>query len=938
MRRRAKTQLKKSRQGYRPRRAYSGKIPRLTVTLVRRKRLKENPEVSVHLTNLSQRHVGKRPEWFDFEPLKLSSRTRQCKRIYWQILADHAAFRKRLIVLTADAGMGKTSFLASLYSMLEHAPKTILTLAPVAVKRTPFEMIRNILEQRFYISGTASYDSIRQYVESAISSMIPGAEWKRISECILNLWRRKVVPPPIPRRKQPPSLQTVVTRLPGMPVEDKTELSAFDKETSEEMAHLADALTPLFKADLEHNSLVIMLDDAMRYDRASLNLLSRIYASLPNLPLSVVMTLPAREMVPTCFKSLHADYIALQNLSDEELVQLTQHIITELSKSREKVIVPEEICRQIAQLSLGSPRHAIQLTLKHYNNLPHYSELLERLKHTPVRKAVCNHLVARFKGCMESERTILRFASLLNAPFTVSTMESILSTWPLSEAVKIDCRESLRQLRRKGFIDKAQKPYGTNTTTYVFNLEYERMIIAESASAAIREHVYRTAPQWYALNNVNRRFDEVIGDLWSKNGSFAEASHYYVRAAYGAYRRSQLPRARRLFRKLLSSIPEDNLSRRIQYSLDNADIVFRLGVIDEAFLLCRRASHYAQQLSSYAQSARAYIQMASMLIEIGSIRHVRRYMSYARALLNRESDPQTLCMYHATSSRLAMLRMDFAKAANHIAQAESCMADFSIPPHDLSNLRYLKARLEALTGNPAHALKMFDEIAAQSSSNGDIQTEGLCLCSAGQIHLMIGDITEALESWNKALGLAQEMNDVIMHASLLGDIADSAIALEAHRTAQNASEQCMNMAQQTHQKALIARCMGHTACLQLAAGQPDKAFRCLHKSLKSAHALRNRPLCLHTQMLLCIYHIKTASPQNRAATAEKIFAHLRRSAEKSPLYMCKFLPFQARYLIHNHQIADARRVLVDLQNILRGLGFEKACDKVQLQIDRLDMA
>ena len=934
----AKKQLKKSRHDYRPRRAYSGKIPRLTVTLVRHKRLKENPEVRVHLTNMSQRHAGKRPEWFDFEPLKLSSRTRQCKRIYWQILSDHAAYRKRLIVLTADAGMGKTSFLASLYSMLEHAPRTILTLAPVAVKRTPFEMVRNILEQRFYISGTASYDSIKQYVESAIGSMIPGAEGKRICESILNLWRKKVVPPPIPRKKQPPSLQTVVTRMPGMPTADDQEISAFDKETSEAMTRLADALTPLFKADLERNSLVIMLDDAMRYDRASLNLLSRIYQSLPNLPLSFVMTLPSREMLPTCFKSLHADYVALQNLSDEELVQLTQHIIMELSKSREKVIVPEEICRQIAQLSLGSPKHAIQLTLKHYNNLPHYSELLEQLKHTPVRKTVCNHLVARFKSCPESERMILRFASLLNAPFTVSTMESILTTWPQPEVAATDCRESLRQLRRKGFIDKAQKSYGANTTTYVFNLEYERMIIAESASPAIREHVYRTAPQWYALNNVNRRFDEVIGDLWSLNGSHAEASHYYVRAAYSAYRRSQLPKARRLFRKLLSSIPEDNLSRRIQYSLDNADIVFRLGVIDEAFLLCRRASHYAQQISSYAQSARAYIQMASMLIEIGSIRHVRRYMSYARALLNRESDPQTLCMYHATASRLEMLRFNFAKASNHLAQAREYTEQFTIPPHDMYYLRYLEARLEAWMGNPAHALSMYEEIAAQSSSHGDIQIEGLCLCSAGQIHLMIGDITEALESWNRALGLAQEMNDIIMHASLLGDIADSAIALDANRTAQNASEQCMNMAQQTHQKALIARCLGHTASLQLAAGEPDKAYRCLHKSLKSAHALRNRPLCLHNQMLLCTYHIRNASPENSTATAQKLFAHLRHSAEKYPLFMCEFLPLQARYLMHHHQISEARRVLVELQNILHGLGFEKACDKVQLQIDRLDMA
>ena len=933
-----KSQLKKPSHFRHKRKSYIGKVPLLTVVVARSHRLKENPEVSMRLTNLSQRHAGKRPTWFDFEPLKLSSHTRQCKRIFWQIVNDHRERRKRIIALTADAGMGKTAFLAELYALLDHARETILTLAPVVVNRSPFEMIRNILEQRLYISGTASLESIRRFVESAVISMIPGEEGRRVSDCMLNLWRKKVVPPPIPRPKMPPPIHTQITRVPGQPVDDKPNLQVFDKDTAEEIELLSKSLTTLFRADLERNSLVIMLDDVMHYDRASLNLLGLIYNALPNLPLTILMTLPVREMMPPCFRNARVDYIDLQSLSDEELVQLTQHLVAELSKNREKVIIPDEICRRIAQLSLGSPKYAIQLTLKNIDKFPQASELLERLKRAPVRKTACDHLVSRFKACLESERIILRFASLLNAPFTVFTIESLLASWQFGDpSAAIDCREALRQLREKGFIDKAPEPYGSNTTTYVFNLEYERYIIAQSASEAIREHVYRTAPQWYALNNINHRYDEVIGDLWSKSGLQSEACHYYVRAAYRAYHASQLTKAKPLFRKLLANLPEEDIARRIQYLLDNADIAFRLGSIDEAFMLCRRASHYAHQISSYAQSAKAYIQMACMLAEIGSLRHIRRYLSHAQQLLNCESDPQMLYMLHITMARIAILRLNASSAQKHLDLARRFMSGFAHSDHDLRDLSFIEARLEGVFNNPGHALEQLTRIGDQASASGDIRTECQCLCAIGQIHLKIGNITEALESWNKALGLAQEMNDAIMHASLLADIADGAIALEAHRTARSASEQCLHIAQQTHQKALIARCLGHTACLQTNANQPDRALRSLCKSQRIAHSLRNTQLYMQILRLFSVFFGKPDHTGFKPLIAERIYAHLIRSTQNCPLCKCEILTQYANYLIHTHQLAPALQNYRNLQTLLHRLGFEKACDKVKQQVDRLEL-
>ena len=930
MRRILKSSLKKVAGNPHHVRRYARCIPRLSLSVVRSPQLAENPEVSRRLTNLSQRHAGQRPAWIDAEPLSLSSHVRQCRRMLWQILTDHRQSRKRIIALTADPGMGKTSFLAQLYTMLERAPDPVMTLAPIVVHHTPFEMMRILLEQRFYISGTATLESIGPYVESAVSSMLSGDQSKLVFDSVMGLWRRRAVVQK-DARKSPPPLQTQVVRVPGMPVEEDAVQPALDKETADEIESLAKSLTALLEADLAHNSLVVMLDDVTRYDRASLHLLAMVYNRLPDLPLTVLMTMSAREMVPPMFRGAQVDYVALQCLSDDELVMLTQNVFRDLSKSREKVIVPDDICRMIAQRSLGSPHHAIQLALRHFDSLPRHSEVMARLRRTPVRKTINSHIVDRFRACLDRERQVLRFASLLNAPFTVSTIECIASSYHEPDAVQAsECRALLRHLRDKGFICKAQEQYGANTVSYVFSLEVERQIIAESATDALRDHVCGVAAQWYALNNVNRRFDEVIGDLWSRAGAHVEACHYYVRAAYQAYRRSELPKARVLFRKLLANLPDDNLSRRIQYSLDDADIVFRLGCVDEAFLQCRRTSHYAMQLASYAQSARAYIQMASMLLEIGSMRHIRRYLSHAQELLNRESDPQTLCALHVAEARFAMINRDNCCAACHIAQARACMDKFVIPRHDRDMLEFCAAQLEARKDNPVHALEKLVQIADAAAAAGDIHVECRCLRAAGQIRLSLGNITDALEAWNRALGLAQEMNDVILHATLLADIADGAIALDAHRTARSASEQCMNLAQQTRQKALIARCLIHNARLNASAGMPDRALRCLYKAHKTARSLRNWTVAHHVLVQLAAFLGKDGGP-SCAEKAGRIYKHLVKQNSASSLAMCEILPLYIAFLDAVQNTGAARHFQRNLQDILYGLGFEKACDKVQEQ-------
>ena len=58
----------------------------------------DNPEVSSRLTNMSIRHVGSRPDWFDIEPMSLPGVVRQCNNLYYKIESSLVRKEKQMIL------------------------------------------------------------------------------------------------------------------------------------------------------------------------------------------------------------------------------------------------------------------------------------------------------------------------------------------------------------------------------------------------------------------------------------------------------------------------------------------------------------------------------------------------------------------------------------------------------------------------------------------------------------------------------------------------------------------------------------------------------------------------------------------------------------------------------------------------------------------------
>ena len=983
----------------------------------------DNPDVSAHLTNLSLRHSGSRPEWFDLEPLNLAGRSRQCRKVYWKIVEEQLRPRKQFFVLVAEPGMGKTSFLAELHSLIEKSSHSFLTLAPGSARKTPFYALRSILEQRFYVSGDVPFDCVERFVRGAVCTLIDTPDASSVSDSVLALWRPEKeenkeqedekpktgrVPPLLPTRvlpiseiakpvPTPPPLATRVTSMAEIlkaheaakalkeqdrqtdaqasnapvsetapngeqapvgteavktatPEEATFVISPYRNREEDNKANarvetlfndLEPSLKKLIKTEVKHNSLVIMIDDVEDYDEESLEMLGRLFNSIPeNSPLTFLVATADKSRIPAGVSQCPIEYIELSALSDHDLAQLTHHVLMKMSETRERLIVPKDICNMIAQKSYGSPRRAMDLTLKHFSPdcIIHWNEAIEQLCREPLPVCLRQNLVRRYKECPEAERLILQVSSLLNAPFTSSTIECLVSSCPEWKAIGTQsCVDLLKNLRDSGFIERTESIFGPHAVCYTFKHECERLLISSSLGEQMRSNVWRAAAQWYAIHNANGEFDEITGDLWRNYRFMHEACHYYERAAYRAMNQSQLLKSWHLFRKLLKSLPDGNVSARIKFSLDGAKVAFMTGQIDEAFRLCRLACRHATMISAPAMAAYACIQIASMMTELGTVRHISRYIRRARIFLSQDFDLNVECMLYGVLVRRDIYISRYQSARRHLAQVRTRLEKLKSGEKEKLYFDCLEAEIEMYSGNSKKSSHLLQNIIRHSEQIDAKHLRALAFRSLGKLEYLSGNLSGALDAWNIGLGIVQEINDSVLHAGLLADIADGAIQLSARRTARAATEECLCLAQQTHHKSLIAHCLANNAYLQYMSGQLDKALRSVRKAHRTATALRCVNLWSRTLSLIALLYSTQSCRIYDKEKSRKIFSCLERVYEYHGMLLSKAQHFvlEAGIFVNQKDRMLAVNTYRKALSLYGQIGLEKAAEKIQLHIDGL---
>ncbi len=972
-------------------------------------------EMHSQLTNMTGRLVGQRPDWLNFDMVRLPDREKECKRLYWQIEQRQAAKRKDIFVIRAPEGAGKTSFLAGLYAQLMHSTNDIVTIAPAQSKtKRPFSAIRNILEQRFYIVGndlSSTLVQLKLAMKSLLSSEQEAAE---ATEKLESMWKRSQMSRSEYRNSEiinmKPSLKLEATSLIDLngniqqpavsaskqPSTPEMRITAMDSMIHEAMAQervLADVsengpqydieaevfpyIAPVrnaMQADLKKNRIVILFDDIELYDEESLTLLARVYDDLEACPFTLILTMNETSKLPKALNEVQTTDYEFRSLSDEDLTGFTRNILEQLSMQREKLIIPTELCKIVAQHACGSPKRALDLMMKHFtpDQMLSWNENLETLKHEPAPESLLSTLKNRLLMLSERERTVLCVASILNGePFTSDTIDAVIND-KSSDNPGISTRPYLENLSRTGFLSTTKMSLLQNTVTYIFKHEYERQAITSFVSKDIRKRVYAKAAQWYTLNNPDNRFNETIGDLWyalselnrsenekaceadkgkasnasESNGndiklqatiSALEASHYYERVAYSAFSKAQYVRARKLFKKLLKALPSDNIARCIQAVLDASFVYMRLGNVEDAMRLAHSAWRHAERFSAYSMAASAAARVAEILIMMGTPRHVKHYIATARSMLNHCMIPQLMLKTYLLELRLMLLQNRFDRAKKQAERAKAFAEEHHIDTLESLELRRYEGDIEAYAGNPRKALTIYQEVIQQSEQKHAMHLYADTYHAMGTLQFRLEENDLAFKSWNKALGLAQEMNDLFLHASLLCDIAEGAISIHATRTARSANEQCLTLAQHLRQKELIGRCLVNIASLQYEHGQFAKSERTLRKVHKISRRLGIMNLTLKSLLLMAQCRATPTNEQYDPKRAGILYSRVNALYEKQGmcLELATMQPQYAEFFIETKQNIQAKNAYQKARDIFMNFNMSKAAHGVEDEIKRI---
>ncbi len=877
-------------------------------------------EIRAHLTNLTGKNVAQRAEWLQIDTVKFQGRLFEVKQLLRQIKIHQNQREKFFVAVSAEPGFGKTAFMAELYGELTHSPHDVVTIAPAQSKsKRPFASIRNLIAQRLYVTGNEPNEIFEQ-LGGAIYSMIESKS----------------------------TAQTVLTQIKDLWLQSKKPRDAEDERaTQDRIAPYVDALRTLFHADLEKNALVWLFDDVDAYDPESLAILAHTFENLGDVPLTLVVTHDSATPLPTVFQALEVYNLELPTLSDEDLTLLTQNILEQMSQSREKLIVPPELCRIVAQHACGSPKRALETMVKDFSpeKMLLWNENLEALKREEVSPERLQNLKKRFVALPMRNRAVLGIASILNAPFTAHTIDAV--TYDPSNPTRVENAPYLKQLLKLGFLTTSQTAVLENTTTFTFKHEYERLAISSIVTQEVREKVFGNAAQWYALNNPDGRFNETIGNLWHEQHNDTEASHYFERVAYAAMTNAKYPQARRMFKKLLETLPSDNVARRIQAALDASRVTLRLGNVSEALRLARSTWKHALKISAFSMAAAAALQIAEILMLMGRYKHVMAYVKKARRMLNISMIPQIMLKTYTLEIRYLLAKFQFKRAKQCLAHATTFADKTGIEPTHCLELRRCKADWMAAVGSPNEAVESYKAIIHDAEVSHDQTLYAETYQALGTLQFRICDRGSALDAWNIALGHAQEMNDVFLHASLLCDIAEGAIELKAIRTARATNEQALSIAQQLGHKRYLTQCLINNAEIYYRTQHYAKAERTLRKAASLAAKAGQIQLILRILKLqACCYAADFEAPTTEDSNAahlyaprvaDKLFQKIEKLYEKYHLKLDIALlqPLYAEYFLTTKQNIQALNAYRRARQIYADLLVNNAKQNIDVIMDQL---
>lgn len=876
------------------------------------------------LNNFSVNDAKQSSAPFDIETIALEDRQWQCRQLTAQIAQAIEQKNKLACFVSAPKGMGKTVFLGDIYAQLDKRFVDILILSPSCNQSSPFASMIELIEQRFYLSPALPQALRLQYLTEAMASILPKDEKSQeISKQIEEFYAL---------------YSAGETEQKARPSDDKVELQRY-----------LEAFLHVWEADLLKNRIVLIFDDAHLMDTASLQLISSIYHHLTDTALCLLLSVPEDYVYPEFLHRCAPMLFRLPSLSDAELEHFAYYLLQQLSGNREKLIIPPDLCKLIAQKSFGSPRRAQEITAKYFHpaDILHWNESIDRVKELRAPDNFEEELNKKIDRLSSAERTCLLHAAPIAQRFNADTLEALNTEsrhpvahhsdmWSIGRG-KRHYSQLLHALKEKGFLIAPVERIWGGPREYCFKREAERAVIVRNLDEDEKIRIHLACAKWYALHNQNANFTEAVAEHWRRGGNARLASQYYQASADSARLEGRFPKAILLYKKSILTLSHESPALLIAMHLNLAWCSHKLGNVEDAYRHNLFAFQTALKHSAFASASHAMAQASHVLLDLGAYKKARKLFGRARALLNREENPLVLAIVLEGMARYYYLKHLTLKAKSCVDASQTLRLAQS-PPLETTPTLHMQSLIALQDNDIKGALQLLQECLDARHARNDLIGMGESYRILAMIHYRSQNTAKALEQWNKALGIAQEVGDVTLLAQLLNEIAEGAIHMNALKTGFDALTQSMGLAKRAKNKHLISMCLKTQAELLLAHKQCDKAYHSIRKSLKVARKLGNYQLIGENLTLFASLFALPDHELHSHPKADRYFTAAIKLFEKKNLRIClaKALPLYANFLLDNHQNIAALLLYKRSRDIYTQLDLKKAAESINIIVEQLE--
>ena len=335
--------------------------------------------------------------------------------------------------------------------------------------------------------------------------------------------------------------------------------------------------------------------------------------------------------------------------------------------------------------------------------------------------------------------------------------------------------------------------------------------------------------------------------------------------------------------------------------------------------------------------AAASIQIAEILLVLENTRHIRKYIAQARQMLNLGMIPSLMLKTYIVEIRDYLLHTKLDRAQAVLEHAEKFVEKYDLRTVETLELRRCRADIVAIVGKPFDAVRLYEGIIADAERVRANAVYADTWRVLGTLQFKLEENDQAFRSWNIALGLAQETNDVCLHANLLCDIADGAIMIRALKTARSVCEQSLSLARQIRHSALIGRCLLNQATMLVVQKDYERADRLLRRVRHIGQRLRMPELIFSTlsvtgQCLSAPQYSRYDLPK-ADDVFKRIIAFYERRGMKLDL-VC-LLPLFAKHYLATQQNIQALNAYRQALDVYHTYAMTKSCRFVETQMKQI---